>query len=181
MLHDGFDQYSLLYEVHAVMVENAVMRILCCTIMCVVVFSLFPDGKMKGVLRVAAGITLTITLLAPVSDLKLPDLEALGEDYLRQGSAATAVGEDYAGMCRQEFIKKEIEAYILDKADVLSCELSAAVEVNAEGYPISIVLWGDVSESQRRKLEDILWKDLGIAKEDQQWNGSQIHRQFGIP
>lgn len=163
------------------MLKDYILRILCCVLFCGVVLSVFPQGSVKNLLRTCTGIFLTILLLSPVTDMRLPSLDGISQNYLQQSRTAVAEGEDYARRQRCAFIKESLEAYILDKAGKLGCELSAAVEVDEEGYPVCVVLWGDIPDNTRKKLEAMLWEELGIAKEDQQWNGSQTKQQSGIP
>ena len=150
-----------------------VFRILCCAAVCGIALSLFPDGRMKAMVRLFAGIFLTITVLRPGMALELPDLEGWVAEYRRQGRSAAAAGEDYAAQQRHQFIKDGLEAYILDKAASLGCTLTVRVVLDGEGYPAGVVLTGNVTEEGRRELEALLQEELGIAKEDQQWNGQQ--------
>ena len=163
------------------MLKTYILRILCCALVCAVVLSLFPQGRVRNLLRTCAGIFLTILLLSPVTDMRLPSLDGISRNFLQQSRTAVAEGENYAHQQRCAIIKESLEAYILDKAGRLGCELSAAVEVDGEGYPVCVVLWGDVPDNTRKQLEAMLWEELGIAKEDQQWNGSQTKQQSGIP
>lgn len=151
-----------------------VFRILCCGAVCGAVLSLFPESRMKGMVRILAGAFLTITVLRPGISLELQDPEDWLHDYRQQGQQAAAAGEDYAHRQKQQFIKEALEAYILDKAASLGCSLAAQVELDEEGCPTGVVLSGSVTEESRRELEAFLWEELGITKEDQQWNGQQI-------
>lgn len=151
-----------------------VFRILCCGAVCGIALSLFPDGRMKAMVRLFAGIFLTITVLRPGMVLELPDLEGWVEAYRQQGAHASAAGEDYGRQQKHQFIKNGLEAYILDKAASLGCALTVRIVLDEEGYPAGVVLTGDVSGEGRRELEAFLQDELGIAKEDQQWNGQQI-------
>jgi hypothetical protein len=70
-----------------------------------------------------------------------------------------------------KLIKQETEAYILDKAQSLGCALEADVTVGEGLYPVpeSVLICGSISNQNRKLLEDILVKELGISKENQQW------------
>ena len=159
------------------MLGNAVYRVLCSVIACSIILSLFPEGRMKELLRGFSGIFLTVILLSFLPGMKLPDLEGIGGDYFRQAQKAAAAGEDYARHQYREYIKQRLEAYILDTAKTIGCELRVHVEVDGNGCPVSAALWGDISPEERRELETILSEELGIAKEDQQWNGLQTRKR----
>lgn len=163
------------------MLGSAVYRFVCCVILCGILFSLVPDGRMKELLRSCFGIFLTVVLLSVLSVIKLPDPETIREDYQQQAQSAADAGEAYARQQYREFIKQELEAYILDIAKEYGCTLIAHVNVDDEGYPASAVLWGDITVEEQKKLEAVIAEDLGIAKEDQQWNGLQTPKDSALP
>ena len=68
-------------------------------------------------------------------------------------------------------IQEKTEAYILDKAGQLGLQLQAEVSVSEteEPVPWAVVLSGEVKPDQKRRLEAILEQELGIARENQQW------------
>lgn len=136
-----------------------------------ILLSLFPEGTMRTLLRLVCGTVLAVTALAPLTDLKLPDLDSVMQDYLPEGQAASDLGEDMARAERQELIKLGLEAYILDKAEAAGCQVLPTVTLDGEGNPVSVILTGEVTTSQRQQLEEVITKDLGIPKEDQQWTG----------
>lgn len=163
------------------MLKEYILRILCGALFCGVVLSFFPQGRFRNLLQTSAGIFLSILVLLPAADIRFPQSDGIPRDYLRRSQAAVEEGENYARQQRCTIIKESLEAYILDKAGKLGWEISAAVETDEEGYPVSVVLWADVPDDIRKELEAMLWEELGIAKEDQQWNGSQSKQQSGIP
>ena len=72
-----------------------------------------------------------------------------------------------------ELIKEKSQAYILDKAAELDASITADVTISEEELPkpLSVVISGQVSPYNRKRLESILETDLGIAKENQVWTG----------
>ena len=162
-------------------VGSAVYRFVCCVILCGVLFSLVPDGRIKELLRTCFGIFLTVILLSVLSGVELSDLQSISWDYVQQAQSAADAGEAYARQQYREFIKQKLEAYILDIAKEYGCSLSVQVIVDAEGYPVSVTLWGDIATDERKKLEVVIAEELGIAKEDQQWNGLQTPEDFVLP
>lgn len=155
-----------------------VFRLLCCAVVCGILLSLFPEGRMKGLFRLFAGIFLTVTLLRPEFPVSVPELTEIGSDYLKQGRAAAAEGEMEARQQRHRYIKETLEAYILDKAEAIGCRLSVQVELDRDGCPEQVILSGKISGEDRRKLERILTEELGIAKEEQHWNGQEVSGNF---
>ena len=163
------------------MLGNAVYRFLCCVILCGILCALFPDGKIKGLVRTFLGIFLTVILLSSFSVVELPDLEEIKGDYLQQAQTAAFAGEEYTRQQYRELIKQRVEAYILDTARQYGCALTVQVEVDGDGYPVSAVLWGDIMPAEQKKLETRIAEDLGIAKEDQHWNGLQTRKKSALP
>lgn len=153
--------------------ETYFFRLLCTSVLCTLLLSLFPEGKMKGILRLFAGMILTVTLLRPGFEIPLKELTDMGSSCLQQGRAAAAEGLAQAGQQQYRFIKETLEAYILDKAKALGCTISVRVELDGDGIPERAILSGSIAGEERRELERILTEELGIAKEEQQWNGQE--------
>ncbi len=161
--------------------EDFIYRILCCVVLYSILSSLFPEGQIKRQLQIIFGIFLTVILLSSAVDYELPDFEGVMEDFLQQAQTASAAGEAYALQQRHNIIKETLEAYILDKADAYGCNLSVSIEVNDDGYPACVYLWGDIPSDKQRKMESMLSQELGIAKEDQQWNGLHMENHSAVP
>lgn len=151
-----------------------VYRILCAAVFCAITVSLFPDGKIKSLLRLFSGIFLIIVLLQPGIKISLQDYREMGDKYFRQGREAAMEGDSDARKFRYRFIKENVEAYILDKAENLGYDLSVRVMLDEDGYPKRVFLAGNVSENDKEKLEQMLTEDLGISKEEQQWSVQEI-------
>ena len=131
--------------------------------------SLVTQEGIRRVLRLAGGVLMILVLLQPVVRMDLGDLrfspdalrqeaEALEEEYARQQEAALETG-----------IEEELASYIWDKAQALGleCRASVTVETGADGVPMprSVTVTGDYSE----ELSGIIASDLGIPREDQNW------------
>ena len=75
-------------------------------------------------------------------------------------------------------IEQECETYIMDKARSLGIELTE-VKVRAfwssEGVwvPQSARIRSDCTESQRKRLSDVILAELGIPAENQEWSGNE--------
>ena len=131
--------------------------------------SLVTQEGIRRVLRLAGGVLMILVLLQPVVRMDLGDLrlspdalrqeaEALEEEYARQQEAALETG-----------IEEELASYIWDKAQALglSCQVRVTVETGADGIPVprSVTVTGAYSED----LSEIIETDLGIPREQQNW------------
>lgn len=151
-----------------------VYRILCAVVFCAIMLSLFPDGKTKSLLKFSSGVFLIIALFQPGLKISLQDYSDMGVNYLKQGRVVAMEGASDAQKHRHRFIKENVEAYILDKAEKLGSDLSVQIVLDEDGYPARVILNGNVSKDDKEELEQMLTEDLGIAKEEQQWNGQEI-------
>jgi len=71
-----------------------------------------------------------------------------------------------------QLIKEKCEAYILDRADEMGLTLSVDVVMREAGdypYPVSVVLSGMISESDRLYFKKMLERDFAITPECQEW------------
>ena len=80
-------------------------------------------------------------------------------------------GENDALQEQRTFIKKETEAYILDKAVSLGADISVSVTVSdsAPLTPIKITIKGAVSPYVNKVLKSYLEEQFGIPEEAQIW------------
>ena len=136
-----------------------------------VLLACVPEGSGRKILRLVCGILLTVTALKPLGQLRLPDLDALSGEYRQQAEAAVAMGQEMARLEAQEGICKALEAYILDKAEVMGVSLEVNIALNENGLPISVRLSGAVPPGAKKRLQSIIETDLGIPKEAQTWSG----------
>lgn len=136
-----------------------------------ILLSLFQDGPVRSILRLVCGIFLTVTALSPLTDLSIPDVSAFASDYMAEGKAAAALGEDIARAETQERIRQQLKAYILDKASLIGAKITADISFNDEGYPETVRLSGEATDSVKQQLQEMITNDLGISKENQQWIG----------
>lgn len=124
-------------------------------------------------IRMVCGLFLAFTVIKPVAGLNFDYLEAFAQSYSEAGEASAAMGETLANEALREIIKREAEAYILDKAGSYQCELSVEVSVGNGDVPVpeSVRISGNVSPYARSQLQKLLEDELGIPKEQQLWIG----------
>ena len=133
----------------------------------------FSDGKcaIGMITRMVCGLFLAFTVINPLTNLNFGILESFSQDASINAQPIISAGMTLAEESMAQIIKQETEAYILDKAQSLGCILEAEVTVGKGLYPIpeSVRICGSVSSQNRKLLEEILEKELGISKENQQW------------
>ena len=89
------------------------------------------------------------------------------------GESLAAEGEAMAADAKEDIIRSQVEAYILDKAGV---DLAVSVALDDEGIPCGITLTGDISPQTKAQLSRMLEEDLGLGEEVQQW-----YSKSGVP
>ena len=136
-----------------------------------IVSSLMPKGNTKEILRLVGGLFLAFCVIRPIADLQIPDLSALSEVGSREAREAAGEGEELAQRNVSERIKQDLEAYILDKAGELRLQLNAEVILSEESFlPEELIISGDASPNARQEMILFLTREVGIQKENIQWN-----------
>ncbi len=145
------------------------LGIMATALVCGLLPELLQSGGLKTLVKAAAGLLLAMAILRPLGNgtLRLPALPGEWEQ------TASQAGQQAYLDALAPIIKAETEAYILDKAAGLGASLQVQVTLSGDSPPVpeGVRLSGAVSREIQAKLEQILTKDLGIAKEDQVWIG----------
>ncbi len=154
-------------------IRQYIFTVVAAALLCGVLSSIFHQGKSKDLLRILCGIFLAFTVLKPITGADLSKLLEESLFFESDAEQTAALGENMAHQAMTELIKEKSQAYILDKAAELDASITADVTVSEEETPkpLSVVISGQVSPYNRKKLESILETDLGIAKENQVWTG----------
>ena len=135
--------------------------------------SLAGQGTMGTLTKLLGGVFLALTMLSPVLKLEIPDPAEWFEDLVMDGESLAAEGEAMAADAKEDIIRSQVEAYILDKA---GADLTVSVELDAEGIPCGVTLTGDVSPRTKAQLSRMLAEELGLGEEVQQW-----YSKSGVP
>lgn len=135
----------------------------------------FSEGKSATgtVIRMVCGLFLAFIVINPVTELNFDILDAFSENLHPDTASAVSAGTALAEESVREIIKRETQAYILDKACSMGYNLQAEVKVGEGDTPLpeSVRITGDIPVNARKELEALLEQELGISKENQQWIG----------
>ena len=142
-------------------------------IICSIAKNISNEKTLSGaMLRLVAGIIMTVTILAPVINLDLNDLPLMTTNFMDEASAIAAEGEEMAASARNAIISDRSEAYILDKAAAFGAALEVEVTISdGTMMPEGARIKGAISPYAKLQLQRIMEQDLQIAKENQQWIG----------
>lgn len=127
--------------------------------------ALMPEGPVKRVGRLTAGLILTLALLQPLVSLSGEDLTNLVPDL------PTVTGKEEEGGAMQAIIEQELAAYIVDKGRALGADCAASVtcvpDENGVPIPRRAVVTGLLTGEQREALSAAIARDLGIPADAQ--------------
>lgn len=125
-----------------------------------------------ALLRLIGGLFLAFTVLAPVADIDLDSTFQAPWDFTTQGQVHSEQGLELTQSQLQDIIKRQCEAYILDKAISYQAPLSVEVTLSQDDLPVpaAVHLRGNVSPYVKGILQKWLNDEMGIPKENQIWN-----------
>ena len=128
-------------------------------------------GAVATIGKLVTGLVLVAAIVSPWKEFHLADA---GQYFISTEAAAASIVNSGEEIARTEFIsyiKKHIEAYILDKASELSLDILVDVTLSEGTTPSvqSIDISGSASPYARRRLTQQICKDLGISEDQVIW------------
>lgn len=126
-------------------------------------------GSAETMGKILAGIFMALTVLSPLTQLRLPPLSEL--PFSADAQQAVQAGEESARKALAERISAGAEAYILEKAAAMQATLTVRVELSGDPIPVPqrVYLQGNIAPYAKQKLQSMILQDLGINKENQVW------------
>ena len=147
-----------------------ILSVTCAGLLAAILRTLAGEGTMGKLAKLLSGLFLAVTVLSPLVQFEIPDPARWLENYMAEGEAAAQAGEVMAKEYSASIISAEVEAYILDKAAELGCEISAEVRLDDGGLPRSVTLSGELTPAQKAELTRMLARDLGLGEEAVIWS-----------
>ena len=125
-------------------------------------------GKM---IKIITGVFVSVTLLSPLIQFQIQDLEQYFEDFRISSEYASQQGSQMASEELAGIIKEQTETYILDEATKMGMEMRVEVKLSDANppQPCYVILQGSVSPYQKKHLSQHINDYLGISQENQQW------------
>ena len=153
-------------------IHQYLISVTAAAIVCAVAKSVSEEKTVAGsMVRLIAGIVMTVTVLSPVVSLSLEELPEFSAALNTGADTAVAEGKKMAEMEINAIITEQVRAYILDKATDLGADVDVEVLMPADGsnQPEGVVLYGNVSPYAKSQLQRFIAEEFLIPKEDQQW------------
>ena len=153
--------------------KQYIFSILGCSLICGLFLQIIADTKKKSLIQMICGTVITIMILSPISRIDFREL--LHSSDIEQISPARyiAEGKKTAMEAKSEAMTSCCETYILDRAKILGCNVTATVTLDENFIPIFVKIVGDIEPSIQEELENILIVEMGIPKENQEWIWNQ--------
>lgn len=148
------------------------LKVICAAMVCALTEAVAGKGPGQQTRRLVCGLFLVLAVLSPLADTKLPrlDLGSLEKD----ARSAVADGQAQARTARDQCITEACEAYIWNKAVAMDLELEVRVELDDEGFPVRVELFGPAGPLARQELTDTVVRDLGLEEGDVIW--TELHQ-----
>ena len=119
-----------------------------------------------------SGLVIVILMISPVTQISFKDLTWYLDDLAARADEYATAGKIAAENSINGIIKKQTEAYILDKAESLGLEIAVEVELNGDNnsVPCGVTIKGEASPFAKEIMSAYIEKNLGIPKGQQRWN-----------
>lgn len=158
---------------------SEVLRQLCgLSLFCGIALGLMPEGGVKKAASIACTVVLIMTVLLPLGTMDLSRYSLELAKYREMGEQLEEKGSEVRDSMSRTVIEQECEAYIMDKAEVLGIEVDS-VKVRAfwssEGVwvPETAEIRSGCAEREKKRLSDVIFAELGIPAEKQNWSGNE--------
>ena len=155
------------------------LRQLCgLSLFCGIALGLMPEGGVKKAASIACTVVLVMTVLLPLGTLDVSQYSLELAKYREIGDQLEERGDAFRDSMSRTVIEQECEAYIMDKAEAMGITVDT-VKVrafwNSEGVwvPESAEIRSGCGEIEKKRLSDLIFADLGIPAEKQEWSGNE--------
>ena len=126
-----------------------------------------------SVIQILCGVILAITVISPTLKINIADFRNYLYDVSAEANVLIESGTGNKTEELREVISSKLCAYVLEKAALYDCNISTVEVVLSEEQipmPIALQVTGRYSPFARIKLSEMIELNLGIPKENQQWN-----------
>lgn len=157
-------------------IRTYILSVVASAVICGSIKMLFPNkGATSALISAICGIFMAFILISPLRALDLSIYDDYFSGFMEEAKTAVTDGELVALEEQKAFIKKETEAYILDKAVSLGADISVSVTLSETTpyAPMQITIKGAVSPYVKTVLKNYMNEQFGIPEEAQTWTGNR--------
>ena len=129
-------------------------------------------GAIGSIIKFITGLALAMIVVSPWSDFQISEFDSIYASAETEAVSVASEGQQLSQNKIAELINQQLLAYILDKAAVLGLDVSVDVILSDETPPsiCNITIVGAVSPYAKKRLTQILCKDLGVTEECLIWS-----------
>ena len=126
---------------------------------------------MGAIVKILAGIYMTLAIVAPLLQLRLSEFTDFRSELRVEAEQIAQSGQNAAKDAMADSIIRSAQTYILDKAETLGAEVTVEVMLDDSSIPVpcGVRIRGNISPYLREQLGSIIQRDLGIPTEAQIW------------
>ena len=153
-------------------IREYLLSITSAAIICAVAKHIIGEkGRSSKIIYVVTGLFMAITLISPILNFRMENIERYFEDFYLDANDVTAAGSQMANDALEDIIKQQTEAYILDEAVRLGAEMEVEVKLSDSSppQPYRVVIEGSVSPYQKQSMMRYIVQNIGIPQEQQIW------------
>ena len=155
-------------------IRTWIMGIAAAAVFCALANELTPKGAVKNVLGAVCGIVMALALVSPLLSLDFSAYSLNTARYKAEAEGISNYGEEISNRYQRTIIEESSAAYILDKAEGLSLNITGAsvhAQWSEEGYwyPVQAEITGGYDKT----LSDFIESELGIKGEMQYWSENE--------
>ena len=152
--------------------KTYILSVLSASLICGIIESLINKDSVIGkITRLLSRMLIVISLITPIANISFSDISEYIDSVYANGEGYAEEGENIARDQTAEIIIPRLEAYILDKATQLQCDISVEIFLSDESVPkpTEVEISGNVSPYAKEVLCSYIEGTLGIAREKQRW------------
>lgn len=130
-----------------------------------------PKSTCGFLIKLLVGIFIALTVISPWKSFNFSDISTYVDNWNISAANNTQIGKTSYNNALQASIIDRTQSYILEKASSMGAALTVSITVSDDSLPVPVgaVLYGDISPYTKKRLKEILVKDLGIPEDAQEW------------
>ena len=153
-------------------IREYLIGVVAAALLCGIITTLIGTKGTVGIaVKLVSGLLMLLAVIRPWTSITFDGLFGWAEVITADGTGFVSSGEIMADEAYRASIKQQTEAYIVDEAKALDCELTVEVILSTDDIPVpkQVRLAGEVSPYARQTLTNLMVERLGIEREDMIW------------
>ena len=155
-------------------IRTYLIRVTAAALICGIVTSITgKKGSIAAMVRLMSVMFLIAVIIAPITRVRLSGMTECRDVVYGEVDGIVAQGQLSSREAVAAIIKKETEAYILDKAGAYGAQITVSVALTEDELPVpkSVRVEGGISPYGKLQLQKLIIEELGIPLEEQTWIG----------